>query len=113
MKQLGVIILMFMTITCLGQEHDSINRTKHGVKEGYWVESDSVMKTTFEGIYENGIKEGYWKEYSHDSHTVFEGEYKNGKRHGDWYLISTKDGTKLDLQKYKNGKKAGGATLSW
>ena len=80
---------MFMTISCFGQDQDTTNRTI------------------------NGVKEGYWKEYSEDSPTVFEGEYKNGKRDGDWYLISTKDGTKLDLQKYNNGKKAGGATLSW
>ena len=113
MKQIGVIILIFMTISCFSQEQDTTNRTINGVKEGYWIESDSSLFVSSEGFYENGIKEGYWKEYSAGSPNVFEGEYKNGKREGDWYLISIKDGTKLDLQKYTHGKKTGGATLSW
>lgn len=113
MKQIGVIILMFMTVTSFGQEQDTTNQTINGVKEGHWIERDSSMVVISEGLYKNGVKEGYWKEYSEESPTVFEGEYNNGKRNGDWYLISTKDGTKLDLQKYNNGKKAGGATLSW
>lgn len=116
MKHLTLIILLMITISGYSQvevKTDTLNQVVNGLKQGYWIHKNDDNITLSEGNYTDDFKIGIWKEYSIDTPTVFQGAYINGLQEGDWYLISTADGTKLDLQKFKEGVKVGGATLSW
>ena len=114
---LTILFTFFISFAAFSQSNiksDTLNQKINGKKHGYWIHKNFFKtKITSEGTYKEGVKNGIWKEYSKETPTYFHGEYTNGLREGDWYVISTKDGTKLDLQTFNKDKLIGGATLSW
>ncbi|MFT6746166.1 MAG: antitoxin component YwqK of YwqJK toxin-antitoxin module [Glaciecola sp.] len=111
---LSFTLIMLLSFTVFSQSTDTLNIIIKGKKEGYWIHKN-FFKTRIksEGFYKKNVKNGFWKEYSKKMPTVFQGNYIDGLRDGSWYIISTRNDTKLDLQKYHKGRMVGGATLSW
>lgn len=72
-----------------------INQEEHGVKQGFWVESEDSKQST--GFYEDGRKNGFWSYYE-GRQLVKIVQYVNDLKQGHGYKFNANGNLRLAVQ---------------
>ena len=104
MRNLILIVLVFLSIVSLGQKDNSIIMEDNRIKKITYYEDGSIRETGYYDMKGNRI--GVWVMYHNNGNVIMVGEFKNGLKHNEWTVYNS-NGVLISRMFFNNGKRTG------